>query len=54
MEDVEFKRLIVKARSLARKHAKAIEDAEEEYVRRYGINPSDIDDDGWIDTVHYG
>jgi len=27
--------------------------AEEEYVKRYGNHPSEIDDDWWIDTLHY-
>lgn len=25
--------------------------AEKEYESRYGVNPSDVDDDFWIDTV---
>lgn len=27
---------------------------EEEYERRFGHNPSDVDDDSWIDVFHYG
>ena len=28
--------------------------AENEYERRYGNNPSEVDDDFWIDALHYG
>ena len=28
--------------------------AEEEYANRWGQNPSEANDDGWIDTFHQG
>jgi ribosomal protein L4 len=54
MTDKQWQKLIVKAHKLAIKHIIAMQAAEEEYVRRFGIHPSDSDDDWWIDYVHYG
>ncbi|RRJ97844.1 hypothetical protein Ga0100231_005130 [Opitutaceae bacterium TAV4] len=52
MTDKKFTKLLQmtaraqnKARDLQRK-------AEDEYERRYGQNPSDADDDQWIDALH--
>lgn len=28
--------------------------AEDEYERRYGVDPSNADDDQWIDAMHGG
>ncbi len=38
----------------ARKHQTLVVELEREYERRYGKNPSECDDDFWIDTVHHG
>lgn len=54
MTDREWKRLIERASTAARLHADLVQQAEEEYERRYGVKPADVDDDFWIDTVHYG
>ncbi len=54
MTDSAWKKLIEKAANLAKKHQAAMRESEAEYERRYGHNPSDIDDDWWIDTVHLG
>jgi hypothetical protein len=54
MTDKQWQKLIKKAHSLAIKHRIAMQEAEEEYVRRFGTHPSDWDDDWWIDHVHYG
>ena len=27
---------------------------KEEYIKRYGNAPSELNDDWWIDTLHYG
>lgn len=51
MTDKEFQ---TKLRRTARAFNKALEMQEEieaEYERRYGHNPSDINDDVWIDAV---
>lgn len=40
--------------ALLDEYKKALEVIETEYERRFGVNPSDIDDDFWIDTFHYG
>lgn len=54
MTDKQWEKLIIKANNIAIKHRNAIKTAEEEYVKRYGHNPSEVDDDWWIDTVHCG
>jgi hypothetical protein len=54
MSDKEFEKLIQQAASLARQHRFLVEKAEKEYERRFGKNPSDVDDDFWIDCVHQG
>ena len=54
MTDKEFEKLIRKAHKLARDHKSMVEAAEIEYKRRFGHHPSDIDDDWWIDALHYG
>ena len=38
-----------KYHSLYRKNLQIIEN---EYIRRFGIHPSDWDDDSWIDSFH--
>ena len=54
MTDKQFLRAIRKAVIAANEARLAIDVAENEYVRRFGVHPSDIDNDGWIDTVQYG
>lgn len=54
MTDKEWAVAIRKASDAAVKHRELIAVAETEYEARYGHNPSDIDDDWWIDTVHLG
>jgi len=54
MTDKKFMDLIDKTQKALREYSRLKELAEKEYERRYGHNPSDIDDDYWIDSVHYG
>ena len=35
------------------KYQSKLELLEQEYERRFGYNPSEIDDDNFIDTFHY-
>lgn len=37
-----------------RKYTMLLREAEDEYERRYGANPSDVDDDRWIDALGSG
>lgn len=52
MTDKAFERLIRKTADACTKHMSLLRDAEREYERRYGNNPSDVDDDYWIDSLH--
>ncbi len=54
LTDKQWEKLIRKANTLANEHRLVIQSAESEYENRYGHNPSEIDDDWWIDTLHYG
>ena len=51
MTDAEWKRLIERAGKARRNAEELRKQAEAEYVRRFGENPSDLDDDWWIDTM---
>ena len=51
MTDKEFVRIVRQLCKAENKARKLREIAEEEYERRYGNNPSDIDDDNWIDLT---
>ena len=35
-------------------HKRILELCEAEYEARFGNNPSEVDDDYWIDSLHYG
>lgn len=54
MTDREFLSKIKQAMMAAQKHTSLVMELEEEYERRFGGNPSETDDDFWIDTVHQG
>lgn len=54
MTDRQFELLIHRAIGAATKANILRRQAEEEYERRFGTNPSDCDDDNWIDVVHIG
>ena len=51
MIDAAWKRLIDRTIAAHRKADKLRRLAELEYEKRYGANPSDVDDDWWIDTI---
>lgn len=53
MTDKQWQSVIDKCRKAGDKHLQLLQIAEKEYERRYGHNPSEVDDDWWIDTLHY-
>lgn len=54
MTDKKWHSIIIKCKAACDEHQRLLKIAEEEYFRRYGHSPSDVDDDWWIDTLHYG
>lgn len=36
------------------KYKNLLNECEDEYHRRFGFYPSEVDDDAWIDTYHVG
>jgi hypothetical protein len=53
MTDKQWQSLINKCRKAGDKHKELLYLAEKEYEARYGNKPSEVDDDWWIDTLHY-
>ncbi len=53
MTDKQWQRVIDKCQEAGQEHLRLLRIAEAEYEKRYGHNPSEVDDDWWIDTVHY-
>jgi len=54
MTDKQWNKVIVKCKTACDKHKYLLKIAEDEYERRYGNNPSEVDDETWIDYLHYG
>lgn len=54
MTDKQWHKIIIKCKSACDEHLRLLDIAEKEYKRRYGHLPSEVDDDWWIDTLHYG
>ncbi len=54
MTDKQFERKIQEAVLAAKKHIVLLLECEAEYESRFGHNPSEADDDFWIDCVHQG
>lgn len=54
MTDEAWAKLIKRAAETRCKAEELRKRAEAEYERRYGNNPSDVDDDWWIDTIEGG
>jgi len=52
MNDKRFEELIRKTANAYNRYKPLLEAAEVEYERRFGFNPSDKDDDSWIDSLH--
>ena len=54
MTDKKWLELMTQCSKLALEHNKILKLCEAEYEARYGNKPSDVDDDYWIDSLHYG
>ena len=54
MTDKKWHEIIIKCKAACDEHLRLLKIAEEEYSKRYGHAPSEVDDDWWIDTLHYG
>ncbi len=52
MNNNNFQKLLDKLGNAHEKYLKYLEEAENEYERRFGSNPSDLGDDFWIDNFH--
>jgi len=53
MTDKKLQELMNATIRLKLKYQSKLELLEQEYERRFGYNPSEIDDDNFIDTFHY-
>lgn len=53
MTDKQWQSVINRCRKAGDEHLRLLKIAEDEYINRYGHNPSEVDDDWWIDTLHY-
>lgn len=54
MTDIEFQKLLNNLAASNAKYKRLLTEAESECERRYGTNPSDVDNDTWIDNFHVG
>jgi hypothetical protein len=52
MTNNQFNKLLLRLANANSKYKKLLEEAEDEFKRRYGNFPSDIDFDSWIDSYH--
>ena len=52
MNDKQFQDLLNKVADALTEYSTLLDQAEVEYERRFGFNPSDRDDDHWIDSFH--
>ncbi len=51
MENKEYTKMLRQSAKATNRALHLLKLAEEEYERRYGANPSDADDDAWIDAM---
>lgn len=54
MNDASFEKIMRRCLEARDIYSTFLKQCEDEYVRRFGVHPSDIDDDCWIDIFHYG
>lgn len=54
MTDSQFQKALDRLSMAKLKYHKLLAEAEDEVVRRYGVHPSDCDNDLWIDNFHVG
>jgi hypothetical protein len=50
MTDKAFEKLLCRLNSTHSKYLKLLKEAEDEYKRRFGNYPAEVDDDWWIDS----
>ena len=54
MTDKTFKKVLIALYRARKNYLELLKLAEDEIVKRYGVHPSDIDNDEWIDSYHVG
>lgn len=54
MKNVELSNLLKKLSRQNAAYKKSLLEAENEIEKRFGFNPSDVDNDQWIDCYHVG
>lgn len=54
MSDKELSGLLRRLATANAKYKELLEEAEQEITERYGVSPSDVDNDEWIDAYHVG
>lgn len=54
LTDKQWFKVIANARKFYEMYKSYLDEAEEEYKRRYGRMPSEVDDDWWIEALHQG
>lgn len=52
MTDKQFQKILDTLAYSRRNYLDLLKLAEDEIIRRYGVHPSDIDNDQWIDSYH--
>lgn len=53
MTDKQWQKIIMQCQEAGKLHLDLLKIAEDEYEKRYGVSPSEVDDDWWIDSLHY-
>lgn len=54
MTDKQFQKILDTLTDAHRNYLDLLKLAEDEIIRRYGVHPSEIDNDQWIDSYHQG
>lgn len=54
MTDRQFQTILDKLSRSRSNYLAYLQAAEDEILKRYGVHPSDIDNDEWIDAYHQG
>ena len=54
MTNKSFNKLLMRLANANDRYKKLLGKSEEEFKKRYGVYPSDIDFDSWIDVYHVG
>jgi hypothetical protein len=54
MTDKQFQKILDTLSMAHKNYVDLLKVAEDEIVKRYGVHPSDIDNDSWIDMYHQG